>query len=41
MLFVKNNISVKEFTPIQLKKAITGNGRADKILVQKFIMKLY
>ncbi|MFZ2150454.1 MAG: crossover junction endodeoxyribonuclease RuvC [Candidatus Absconditicoccaceae bacterium] len=41
MLFVKNNIQVKEFTPIQLKKAITGNGRADKILVQKFIMKLY
>ncbi len=41
MLFVKNNIQVKEFTPIQLKKAITWNGKADKILVQKFIMKLY
>ena len=41
MLFVKNKIAVKEFTPIQLKKAITWNGRADKIFVQKFIMKLY
>ena len=34
-------IKIKEFTPIELKKYITGNGKAEKILVQKTIMKLY
>lgn len=34
-------IKMKEFTPIELKKYITGNGKAEKILVQKTIMKLY
>ncbi len=41
MLFIKNKIQVREFTPIQLKKSITWNGKADKMLVQSFIMKLY
>ena len=38
---LKNNIKIKEYTPIELKKFITGNGKAEKILVQKCIMKLY
>jgi len=41
MLFVKNNIQVKEFTPIEVKKYITGNGKADKKFVQKMVMKIY
>lgn len=41
MLFVKNNIPVKEFTPIEVKKYITGNGNADKKFVQKMVMKIY
>lgn len=32
---------IREFTPIELKKYITGNGKAEKLLVQKMIMKLY
>lgn len=41
ILCLKNNIRIKEYTPIELKKFITGNGKAEKILVQKCIMKLY
>lgn len=41
MLFVKNNITIKEFTPIEVKKYISWNGKADKKLVQKMVMKLY
>ena len=41
LLCLKNNIKIKEFTPIELKKFITGNGKAEKMLVQKCIMKLY
>ena len=40
-LALKNNIEVEEYTPIELKKRITWNGKADKKLVQKFIAKLY
>lgn len=40
-LFLRHNIQIKEYTPIQLKKFVTGNGKAEKILVQKCIMKLY
>ncbi|MEI7558105.1 MAG: crossover junction endodeoxyribonuclease RuvC [bacterium] len=40
-LCLKNNIRIKEYTPIELKKFITGNGKAEKQLVQKCIMKLY
>jgi len=32
---------IKEYTPLQLKKNITGNGKAGKQLVQKIIMKLF
>lgn len=38
---IKKGIQIKEFTPIELKKYITGNGKADKLLVQKMIMKLF
>jgi len=41
MLFMKRGIPIKEFTPIELKKYITGNGKADKNLVQKTIMRLF
>ena len=41
MLFLKKNIPVLELTPIELKKFITGNGKADKMLVQKTIMRFY
>lgn len=40
-LFLRHGIQIKEYTPIQLKKFITGNGKAEKVLVQKCIMKLY
>lgn len=38
---LKYGAQIKEFTPIELKKYITGNGKAEKIFVQKTIMKLY
>lgn len=41
MLFLRKNVHVLEFTPIELKKFITWNGKADKILVQKTIMRFY
>ena len=41
MLFLRKNISILEFTPIELKKFITWNGKADKMLVQKTIMRFY
>ena len=33
----KNNLKIFEFTPLQIKQQIVGNGRADKIQVQKMI----
>ena len=40
-LALKNNIQIEEYTPIELKKRITWNGKADKKLVQKFVTKLF
>ena len=40
-LCLKKDIQIREYTPIELKKFITGNGKAEKQLVQKCIMKLY
>ncbi len=40
-LFLRQKIQIKEYTPIQLKKFITENSKAEKKLVQKCIMKLY
>jgi len=39
--WLRKNIKTYEFTPKELKKSITGNGNANKILVQNFIMKIY
>ena len=41
MLCIHHTIPFVEYTPIELKKCITGNGKADKALVQKYVMKLY
>ena len=41
MLFYKKGIPVLEYTPIELKKYITGNGKADKMLVQRAIMRIF
>lgn len=38
---MKLSIKVHEFSPIELKKNITGNGKAEKILVQSMIMKIF
>lgn len=38
---IKYGAEIREFSPIELKKYITGNGKADKTLVQKMIMKLF
>lgn len=40
-LALKNNIKIEEYTPIELKKRITWNSKADKKLVQKFTTKLF
>jgi len=34
---VENNLPVDEFTPLQVKRAITGYGRADKGQMQKMV----
>lgn len=41
MMFLRNNIKVLEYTPVELKKFITWNGKADKMLVQKTIRRFY
>lgn len=33
----KNNIPTYEYTPLQIKQAVVGYGRADKIQVQKMV----
>ena len=33
----KNNIPTFEYTPLQVKQAVAGYGRADKIQVQKMV----
>lgn len=34
----ESGIPIQEYTPSQMKKALTGNGRADKKSIQKMIM---
>ena len=41
MTALKYGAEIREFSPIELKKYITGNGKADKVLIQKMIMKLF
>lgn len=40
-LCLKHHIAIQEFTPIEVKKFVTGNGKAEKKLVQQCVMKLY
>jgi len=41
LLGLKKWVKIKEFTPIELKKFVTWNGKAEKMLVQRCIMKIY
>jgi crossover junction endodeoxyribonuclease RuvC len=34
---MKNNLKIQEYTPLQVKKAITWNGKANKIQLQNAI----
>lgn len=38
---VANNITFQEIDPVQVKKYITWNGKAEKKLVQKKVMQLF
>jgi crossover junction endodeoxyribonuclease RuvC len=40
-LALKHSIQIEEYTPIELKKRITWNWKADKKLIQKFTTKLF
>ena len=33
----KNNVPIYEYTPLQIKQAVTGYGRADKMQVQRMV----
>jgi crossover junction endodeoxyribonuclease RuvC len=37
---IKNNINIQEYTPLQVKKAITWNGKSNKIQLQ-YAIKIY
>ncbi len=41
LLAKQHDCRIKEYTPIQIKKAITGSGKAGKLLMQKMVMKLF
>ena len=41
MLAFQYNKKIKEYTPQEIKKRITGNSKASKQLMKKMIMKLY
>ena len=41
MFLWHRNIQIHEYTPIQLKKNITGNGKASKDLVKNCIKKIF
>ena len=41
LLALERDIPVYEWTPNEIKKFITGNGKADKKLVEQFVMKLF
>jgi Holliday junction resolvasome RuvABC endonuclease subunit len=38
---IRTNISLLEYTPLQVKKAITGNGKAGKLQLQNAIKMLF
>ena len=37
LALAKNNLPIKEFTPLQVKQAVTGYGKADKKQVQQMV----
>ena len=37
---IQNNLSIYEYTPLQVKQSITGYGRADKTQIQKMVKSL-
>ena len=37
LTFAKNNIPIKEFTPLQVKQGLTGYGQADKKQIQQMV----
>lgn len=37
----KANIKIKEFTPLQVKQAICGYGKADKVQIQKIVKLIF
>ncbi len=39
-LSLKNNFTVREYNPLEVKLALTGDGRADKISVAKMVKKI-
>lgn len=41
MLFLKNKINIYEYTPKELKKAISWNWQANKILMKKVISRIF
>lgn len=41
MLLIDNKIPIYEYTPPELKKRISMNGRASKALMQRMIMKMF
>lgn len=41
LLGLKKWVQIREFSPIELKKFVTWNGKAEKMLVQRCIMKIY
>lgn len=41
VLFIQKWIKIKEVSPIELKKYITWNSKANKELVQSFVMKIF
>ncbi|MDD3793599.1 MAG: crossover junction endodeoxyribonuclease RuvC [Candidatus Gracilibacteria bacterium] len=38
---IKNGLKIQEYTPLQVKKAITGNGKANKLQLQNAIKILF
>ena len=41
MLAYRHNITIYEISPLELKKHITGNGRAEKQLVKQVVQRLF
>ncbi len=40
LALVKAGVEIREFTPLQVKQAVTGYGRAEKLQVQKMVKTL-